>query len=170
MAELGFFVGALVATFLISRLMLWLLKSWDGGAPRLVFAHAASWVAASFLAGMGMADGGAFAGARAAMSYALPQALWLIVDLVRNQAPSAAPEIKDRPPAAEVSSKNQILWFSLALAGMILVSWGIIQFASSQQPSPQSGPWDYSWEEPAEAPADAAAIPEADPTPQSDAP
>jgi len=36
MAELGAFVGGLIPTLLISRLLLWLFRSWDGGATRLL--------------------------------------------------------------------------------------------------------------------------------------
>lgn len=157
MAELGFFVSGLVVTFLISRLFLWLLRSWDGGATRLVAAHGASWILASFLAGMGMADGGAFAGARAALSYALPQAVWIIIDLMRRQTPQSSPAVEKRAPQ-ETTSQNQILWFGAAVAGMILVSWGILQFAASQHPPQPSGPWDYSWATPDESPADAATV------------
>ena len=83
MAEIGFFVGALVPTFLISRLGLWLTRQWPGGVTRLVTVHCVSLLLTAFVGGIGMADGGAFAGAEAAMGYALPQAIWLIVDLVR---------------------------------------------------------------------------------------
>jgi len=82
MALLGFFIGALITTYFVSRLYLWLTKSWDGGATRLFIVHGASLLTAGFLGGLGMADGGAFAGGRAVAAYALPQAFWLAVDLV----------------------------------------------------------------------------------------
>jgi hypothetical protein len=76
--------GALVPTFLISRVILWLAKSWDGGIPRLLVVHVLSWLMCSYIAAMGMADGGAFAGVEAAFLYGVPQAVWLLFDLVRT--------------------------------------------------------------------------------------
>lgn len=76
-------IGALAPTFLVSRLWLWLLRSWDGGLQRYLIAHSGSLLVAILLAGMGMADGGAFAPAMAAVIYAPAQAFWLIVDGLR---------------------------------------------------------------------------------------
>jgi hypothetical protein len=75
MADIAFFLGALVPTFALSRLMLWLMKSWNGGRRRLIVVHAFALLIASFVGGMGMADGGTFAGLRAMTQYALPQGL-----------------------------------------------------------------------------------------------
>lgn len=83
MYAIGMAVGGLIPTFLISRLMLWLTRSWDGGAPRLILVHTLSWIVMSFIAAMGMADGGAFAGLAAATLYAIPQGVWLTVDYIR---------------------------------------------------------------------------------------
>lgn len=83
-AALGQFIGALVPTFLISRLILWILRSWDGGSGRYITAHAISLSMSALVAGMGMADGGAFAPLNAAMIYAIPQGIWLMVDLIRT--------------------------------------------------------------------------------------
>lgn len=158
MAELGVFVGGLIPTFLISRLALWLLRTWDGGTSRLIAVHAASLLLISFVAGIGMADYGAFAGVRAITTYALPQAVWLIVDLVRFAhrntltQPQAAKQDDPLPGA-----HNQIMWFTIAVIAVVLVSVVIVQFGASQQSPELAAPWDYSWEAPAEAPADAAA-------------
>lgn len=32
-------LGALVPTFLLSRLLLWITKRWNGGVPRLLLVH-----------------------------------------------------------------------------------------------------------------------------------
>src|SRR5262249_33315261 len=83
--QAGEIAGALVPTFLISRLVLWLLRSWDGKAQKLMVAHGVSLLLISFIAGIGMADGGAFAGLHALGVYWIPQAAWFIVDVVRYQ-------------------------------------------------------------------------------------
>lgn len=166
MAELGAFVGGLIPTLLISRLLLWLFRSWDGGATRLLVAHATSLILISFIAGMGMANGGAFAGASAVLTYALPQALWLIVDFVRRGA-NVSPQSTQNDNAAPSSSPQsyQGVWFAASIIGVVLL---VALLIGTQPPSQQgyeiiSGgvkqPWEYSWQEaPAEAPADAAAI------------
>jgi hypothetical protein len=47
--------------------------------------HVFSWLVAAFIGGMGMADGGAFAGVEAAALYAPPQAVWFLVDIARQK-------------------------------------------------------------------------------------
>lgn len=83
--EIAFMIGGLIPTFLVSRLLLWLMRSWDGGISRLVVAHIFSWLVAAFIGGLGMADGGAFAGFRAATLYAVPQGVWFLFDFVRHK-------------------------------------------------------------------------------------
>ena len=83
MIFIGFLLGALIPTFLVSRLYLRLSKSWDGGATRLLIVHGMSLVTAGLLAGMGMADGGAFVGMQAITAYAIPQGFWLVFDLIK---------------------------------------------------------------------------------------
>jgi len=90
MADVGFFVGALIPTFLLSRLVLWLMRSWDGGVTRLALAHVFSWLIGAFIGGLGIADGGAFAGIQAAGMYALPQAVWFVVDMFRHKRASGS--------------------------------------------------------------------------------
>jgi hypothetical protein len=81
---LGFFVGAFVATFLVSRLLLWLVKSWDGGTRKVIVVHALSLVVCVLLALVGGAGEGGSSSAIYAMGYAAPQLLWMLMDL-RNQ-------------------------------------------------------------------------------------
>lgn len=162
MAELGVFAGALIPTFLISRLALWLLRTWDGGTSRLIAVHAASLLLISFVAGIGMADDGAFAGVRAITTYSLPQAVWLIVDLVRFAHRNPAPQPQDVKQDDPVpGAHHQIMWFTVAVIAVVLVSVAIVQFGA-QQPTSTQNPWERSWETeyvaPAEAPADAAAL------------
>lgn len=80
--NIGLFLGALFPPFLISRLMLWLMKNWDGAALRLIVAHFVSLVVISIVAGYGMANDGPFDGIRAALTYGPLQLVWLIFDFV----------------------------------------------------------------------------------------
>lgn len=86
-----FLLGALLPTGFLSRLFLWLLKRRDGGVLKLLVANLASLAVAAVIGGFGLADGGPFAGTRALALYALPQAVWLLIDLVmywrRNKPP-----------------------------------------------------------------------------------
>ncbi|WP_188260837.1 hypothetical protein [Azospirillum tabaci] len=93
MAVVAQMVGGLVPTFFLRALMLWLLKSWDGGARKLVLANAVSLLIAALVGGMGLADEGAFAPLKAVSVYAIPQALWLAFDLLRlrGKRPELAP-------------------------------------------------------------------------------
>ena len=84
MSLAGQLIGALIATFLISRLILFIMLKWNGGPNRIIIAHVGSLLVASFVGGIGMADGGAFAGVRALTIYVGPQILWLILDLWRG--------------------------------------------------------------------------------------
>lgn len=83
MSLVAFMIGALIPTLLVSRLILWLMRTWKGGVTRLCVAHTFSLAIAALIGGMGMADGGAFAGVAAAGTYLLPQAVWLAVDFIR---------------------------------------------------------------------------------------
>mgnify|MGYP003678495563 CR=1 FL=1 len=77
---LGQIVGAVIITFLLSRLILLMMRSWDGGYWRLVLVHLFTWVTSALIAGIGMADGGPFMGAYAAMIYGPAVLFWLFVD------------------------------------------------------------------------------------------
>lgn len=80
MAEVAFLAGAFIPTFLLSRLFLWLLKRWNSRYPRIALSHAAS----LFL----MAGIYHFAGDHpffnGVLAYVLPQAVWLIFDVVKR--------------------------------------------------------------------------------------
>lgn len=80
---LGYFVGTLVPTFLISRLFLWLTRNRRDTVARLLLMHGASFAVCELLAGLGFANGGPFAW-EAGLRYFLPQAIWLAVDLVHR--------------------------------------------------------------------------------------
>src|SRR3972149_9421409 len=86
MADIATFIGALVPTFFLSRIMLRVMKSWDGGMRRLVVAHAVALLIVSFLGGMGFANGGAFAGWEAMAVYGFPQFLWFALDYFRYRS------------------------------------------------------------------------------------
>jgi hypothetical protein len=96
MADIGFFIGALAATLLLSRIILWLLKRWHGGYLRLVAAHTASLAAATLVGAVGMADGGPLAFGPAFRAYVLPQLVWLVIDAWRHHR--ALPEAQFRVP------------------------------------------------------------------------
>lgn len=81
-ADLLMMIGGLVPTGLASRLALLMMRSWRGGFIRLVVAHLFSIAVVALVAGMGMADGGAFAAARALGIYIVPQALWFLLDTI----------------------------------------------------------------------------------------
>ena len=97
---IGFFAGALVAVFLVSRFLLWLMRSWEGGGlTRLSIANCFSWILASFFGGMGM-------GLRAATIYIVPQSIVMILDVSvylwrqRNQPPATLLPTAPRPARA----------------------------------------------------------------------
>ena len=71
------FVGALIATYLVSRALLWVLKGMDGSA-RITIAHAGSWILITGI--VFLIEGYAV---DAGVIYLLPQILWFIVDRAR---------------------------------------------------------------------------------------
>jgi formylglycine-generating enzyme required for sulfatase activity len=90
---LGQLIGALVPTFLVSRLLLWLLRGWNAGLGRIAFAHTLSLLICALIAGIGRADGGAFAPLEAGLAYLLPQGAWFVVDLIRARARGRAAHV-----------------------------------------------------------------------------
>lgn len=74
-------IGALIPTILLSRLMLWLMRSWDGGYLRILLAHLFSLLVATSI--MTMTTGSSL---EAFSTYAPAQAVWLLVDLLRRGA------------------------------------------------------------------------------------
>lgn len=57
---IGSIIGALIATYLVSSLFMWLTKRMGDTASRLVTAFALGFVATFVLSGFGSADGGPF--------------------------------------------------------------------------------------------------------------
>lgn len=103
MADIWFFVGALIPTFLLSRIALWLLKRWNGGYARLVAAHVLSLAVATLIGAFGMADGGPLAFGVAFLSYVGPQLLWMALDgwrLHRKLPEARPPEPATSDPSA----------------------------------------------------------------------
>lgn len=84
----GFFVGALIATYLVSRLLMWLTKSWDGGKRKVLTVHAISLMMCGLLGALGGVAEGPF-GAVYLVGYAVAQVIWMLMDL-RNQQRLAA--------------------------------------------------------------------------------
>ncbi len=97
-------LGAMIPTFLISRLYLWVMKSWDGGTRRLLVVHGSALLTACLVGGMGYADRGAFAALTAFLIYALPQGLWLWFDYARLR--KARPECHGSQNSAETTRKS----------------------------------------------------------------
>ena len=91
---IGLVIGTAIMTFLISRLLLWVMRSWDGAVTKLVTVHVLSLVIAAFIGGMTMADADEFAGVRAAVIYAPAQMFWLLVDVIRHWRGSPREGIK----------------------------------------------------------------------------
>ncbi|MBT3923727.1 MAG: hypothetical protein HOF21_14250 [Nitrospina sp.] len=107
MALLFTMLGALVPTLLISRLFLLATKKWDGGYRRVLLANGMSLVCCILIGGMGMADGGAFAGPQAFLISIIPQCFWLLVDLwrVKNLRKQSAIEVERILPKEPVFGK-----------------------------------------------------------------
>lgn len=78
---MGELLGALIPTFFISRLILWLTRKRDPSVGRIFFANGVSFLIAFTLGGLGFGEGTSFAWMHALNAYLLPQLVWLIVDL-----------------------------------------------------------------------------------------
>ncbi len=93
-AIMGFamFVGALVPTYLVRLLFIWLTKRWDGGLARMLICNFLSLLVATGAGGVGMADGGPYQWGTAFFTYAIPQACWVFYDIGRARAHSDAKE------------------------------------------------------------------------------
>jgi len=83
MAWLGFFLGSLIPTLLVSRILLWATRAWDSETPRLVTCHTGSLLILAFV-GCVVADGSGFASFYAAAIFAPAQAIWFLLDLLRR--------------------------------------------------------------------------------------
>jgi hypothetical protein len=77
---LGQFVGRLIITFLLSRVGLFLLRGWDGGAHKLAVVHGGTlafcWTMYDLIIGRGWSSGFVFL---------IPVIIWFVVDLVRSK-------------------------------------------------------------------------------------
>jgi hypothetical protein len=96
MYHLGLFIAALIPTFIISRLLLFVTRSWQGGIRRLLTVHAFSWLIAAFIAG-GLGDGGAFA---EGVKYLVPQLAWLLVDVIRARQKNPSENVQQNRAAS----------------------------------------------------------------------
>ena len=83
MGDVAELLGALVPTFLISRLFLWLTKRWSG-IGRLVVVHLVSGAVACTLSALGHADGGALNWTYSYV-YLGAQLVWFVVDVFRDR-------------------------------------------------------------------------------------
>lgn len=81
--DVAMILGALVPTFLVSRLLLWLSKRWSG-IGRLVLVHLVSAAAACVISALGHADGGSLDWSYSAL-YIIAQLIWFVVDLFRER-------------------------------------------------------------------------------------
>lgn len=110
-----FLAGALVPTLLFSRLALWVLKRWKAGAAKLIVANAASYAIMSTIAAFGMANGGPPKFGAALVLYAMPQIVWLVLDIVRYR----------RTGVVTVASWSPItaLGMNISRAFLNFVSW-----------------------------------------------
>lgn len=79
---MGEIIGAFVPTFLISRLLWWLLKRWDDTTPTLIIAHLLSAVLLCILSAFGHANGGSLDWSSSWL-YIAVQGVWLVFDFVR---------------------------------------------------------------------------------------
>ena len=79
-----YFLVAFLATFLLSRLTLWLLRKWDGGMKRLLAAHALSLAVCWAVFAFGTLDGKVYL--EGGVLFVLPQAVWFLVDYFRGKS------------------------------------------------------------------------------------
>lgn len=90
--NIGFFIGALLPTFLLSRLFLYILKNWAEEKKKIYLIHGLSLLSCAFIGGMGMADGGAFVPMKALVSYIPAQLTWLAFDFFRLSRKTSSSE------------------------------------------------------------------------------
>jgi hypothetical protein len=90
MYDLGAFVGALIITFLLSRLFRRVWRSRPDPA-RALFAAAATLFLAVLLGAFGFAEGGPPRFGYTLALYLPPVILWLIIDMVRGRKATAPP-------------------------------------------------------------------------------
>jgi|GEM_PF-998254 len=83
-------LGALVPTFLLSRLLLWITKRWNGGVARLLLVHVICGALAVLAAAYGYSHTGAPDWSRS-LVYIVAQLIWLIIDFVRGRRRQSQP-------------------------------------------------------------------------------
>lgn len=83
-------LGALVPTFLLSRLLLWITKRWNSGVPRLLLVHIFCGVLAVVAAAYGYSSTGAPDWSRSPL-YIVAQLIWLVVDFFRIRRRQSQP-------------------------------------------------------------------------------
>ncbi|RWI42825.1 MAG: hypothetical protein EOR88_26510 [Mesorhizobium sp.] len=83
-------LGALVPTFLLSRLLLWVTKSWNGGVLRLLLVHIICGALAVVASAYGYSANGAPDWSHSSV-YMVAQLIWLIVDFVRGRRRQSQP-------------------------------------------------------------------------------
>lgn len=114
MELLGAFVGALVATMVVSRALLFVLPKRDGrDIAAFVLSLAACWTTAAF----GSADGGPPRW-EAGYAYILPQLIWLSFDLFRVNLAKERSASRETPSPAlradEPKPGEVVFWQSIA--------------------------------------------------------
>ena len=79
-AMLGAFVGSFIPTFLLSRLLFWCVKTWDGGTRKIFVVHGVSLVVSALIGVVAISEN-----PYAPLFYAVAQLIWLGVDLFRQR-------------------------------------------------------------------------------------
>jgi hypothetical protein len=80
------FAGALVGILLLSRLVFFAAKRWPSSNAKILTVHAITLAIASTIAGFGLSTTGNWDPATGFKLYAIPQAIWLAIDLYRKKA------------------------------------------------------------------------------------
>ena len=80
---LGLLVGGLIATFMISSLILWVLRRWRGGFLKLGLAHLASGAICCLMVTVAFANDGPF-GWAVGINMVTPQLIWFCFDVWRG--------------------------------------------------------------------------------------
>ena len=80
MAVVAQFGGGLLGAYLFSRLVLWVMKRWNGGTLRILLGHFLTLILIGVLAGFGNADGGSFVYG-AWLPYVGPVLFWALIEL-----------------------------------------------------------------------------------------
>jgi hypothetical protein len=93
-------LGGLVPTGVISRILLYATRKWDGWIGKLLLIHFVTWVISLFLSAWGHADGGPLIIDQGIPVYTPAVLAWLIVDVVRLRPGVTKPNTTDNDPPA----------------------------------------------------------------------